>query len=104
MVVAASTVPISISLAEEQSGETPPEPPTGLGATGSASSVALLWSDASDNESLFALERSLASGDYSAGTVFEVAANVAEYTDSAVVDGTTYFYRIEARNDVGDSA
>ena len=102
-VTASSTVPVSIDLTEIQSGVTRPDGPTGLTASATSTSVTLNWIDASSNEDLFVLERALVSGDYSGATVFEIGVDVAGYTDLEVLEATTYYYRVKASNDAGDS-
>lgn len=83
---------------------TTPAAPTDLLATAASSTaVNLTWTDNSNNETGFKIERSLVSG-----TGFTViataAANAASYIDATVVSNKTYFYRIRAANAVGNSA
>ena len=65
-------------------------------------SVLLNWTDNSDNEQNFAIERStsLAGGFIQVATV---GANVRTYTDNTVFRKTTYFYRVRATNSGGKS-
>ncbi|MFM8912285.1 MAG: fibronectin type III domain-containing protein, partial [Flammeovirgaceae bacterium] len=81
----------------------PPTAPANLIATAQNTSIALTWTDASNNETGFQIERST-----TAGTGFVLltttAANVASYTDADVVNGTTYHYRVRAINTGGNSA
>ena len=67
-----------------------------------ASSVALSWSDNSANESGFKIERMPSGGKYSQITT--VGTNVRSYTDSNVVAGSSYCYRVSAYNSAGTSA
>ena len=80
-----------------------PAAPTNLGATAiSSSEIALSWTDNSNNESGFQIQRS------SDGVTFRliaaVGANVTTYTDSGRTAGTTYYYRVRAYNSAGYSA
>jgi Rieske Fe-S protein len=82
----------------------PPATPLELDAEASGSTgVALSWTDASDNEALFRVERKRGSF----GAWSEVAtpdANATGYSDSGLTPNTTYLYRIRACNHVGCSA
>lgn len=66
-------------------------------------SVLLNWTDNSDNEDNFLVERStsVAGGYIQVGTV---AANARSYTDNTVFRKTTYFYRVRAANSGGKSS
>jgi len=78
-----------------------PDAPSGLSAMAGDTSMQLNWTDNSNNEVSFVVQRDSGSGwilDYAT-----VAADVTDYTDSGLTDGT-YTYRIVARNDDGDSA
>ena len=82
----------------------PPATPSGLTATGVATNeIDLTWTDTSGNEDGFNLERSTNGGNYT--TIGLVAANVTNYADTGLADGTTYFYRVQAfRSCWGNSA
>ncbi len=81
---------------------TPPAAPSGLTATTiSDARIDLAWSDNSDNEEMFDLERS------TGGSFSRIAlppANSTSYQDTTVVAGMTYTYRVRAFNDAGTSA
>ena len=67
--------------------------------------VSLSWSDNSNNESGFKIQRKTgATGTYT--DIRTTVANVTSYTDSdtALTDGTLYYYRVCASNATGDSA
>ncbi len=73
-----------------------PTAPTGLTAVAlSRLNIALAWTDTSDNETGFAIERS---PDGVAGWVEidRIAANSASYTDRGLSCNTAYFYRVRA--------
>lgn len=75
-----------------------PAPPSNLNATAiDALSVDLVWTDNSNNELGFQIERaSSAGGPWElAGTV---GANVTSFTDSGLAPSTTYYYRVSASN------
>lgn len=74
---------------------TPPSPPSNLAASPSGSSIGLSWTDGSNNEDGFQIERSLTTGSGFAllGTV---GSNVTTYNDATVSSGTLYYYRVRA--------
>jgi hypothetical protein len=79
-----------------------PNAPTGLIATAvSSGEIDLQWVDNSNNETGFAVERSVD------GTTFaQIAAtaiNVTTYADTNVSPSTNYFYRVRALGSLGDS-
>lgn len=80
---------------------TPPASPVNPGATVvSSSRIDLAWTDASNNEDAFHIERA------SSGAFAEIAtvgANVVGYSDTTVTAGTSYTYRVRARNAAGFS-
>ncbi len=83
---------------------TAPTAPTGLTATASSLQglqVQLSWTDTSNNENAFKIERSTNGGAFVQIDVASV--NATTYTDTAVVSGTTYTYRLRSTNPVGDS-
>lgn len=63
--------------------------------------VDLAWTDNSDNETSFEIERSTDGVDFS--LVAAVGADVTTYSDTTVVENTTYRYRVMAANSCGDS-
>jgi uncharacterized repeat protein (TIGR01451 family) len=80
----------------------PPAPPSGLSAsTVSSSQVDLSWTDASDSETGFEIERRPSGGSYSLLTT--TAADATSYSDASVADGTAYQYRVRAINGAGPS-
>lgn len=92
----------------EQSATTPsataPAAPSALLLTGvSSTRVDLSWTDNSSDEVTFRIERKTGAG----GTYAEIAsvgAGVTTFSDTTVLGGTSYFYRVKARNANGDSA
>jgi transcriptional regulator CtsR len=88
----------------------PPAPPTipaapsGLAATAIApGQINLAWTDNSNNETQFKIERKTGAG----GTYAQIAtpnANSTTYSDTTVSANTTYYYRVRANNSAGDSA
>ncbi|MCJ7628002.1 MAG: fibronectin type III domain-containing protein, partial [Longimicrobiales bacterium] len=81
----------------------PPEAPTGLSAleTGS-STIGLTWTDASDNETRFAVERAKGS-ENSWSQVGTPAPNATTFADTGLTPNTTYHYRVQACNETGCS-
>jgi subtilisin family serine protease len=80
-----------------------PDAPSGLSATSVSSSVIKLsWTDNSDNESGFKIERKEGeSGSFS--EIATVAANSTSYNDSGLSTSTAYQYRVRAYNSLGAS-
>jgi len=76
-----------------------PAVPTGLTAMGTNSAVILSWSAASGAAS-YNVKRSTTSG--TEVTIVNVAST--GYTDAAVINGTTYFYKVSSTNNAGESA
>jgi len=89
-------------------GSTPPPPaeppaaPSALSATAGKRKITLSWSDNSNNESGFKIERSTDGVNFS--QIATTGANTTSYTNSSLTTGTTYHYRVRAYNDAGDSA
>jgi hypothetical protein len=68
-----------------------------------AAQVRLTWTDNSNNESGFKIERKTgATGNFVQIAVLD--ANVTSYTDANVADGKTYCYRLRSYNHVGNSS
>jgi FtsP/CotA-like multicopper oxidase with cupredoxin domain len=80
----------------------PPEAPSNLVAA-LGNSVTLTWNDNSAGETGFTIQRATDVGFTTDLTAFTVGPNVATYTDTTVVEGTTYYYRVMANNVVGDT-
>jgi len=81
----------------------PPSAPANLSVTSTApQSVSLNWTDTANNEAAYRLERRTADR-----TIYErvtdLPANSTSFQDNSVQASTTYFYRVIARNDTGDS-
>jgi hypothetical protein len=82
----------------------PPAPPSGLTATvASSTSIQLTWSDISNNEDGFSIERSLSSSS-GFSQIATVGGNTTSYTSTGLNPATTYYYRVRAFNGVGNSA
>lgn len=81
---------------------TVPVKPTGLVATVlNKNSISLTWTDNSDNEASFVIQRSLNGTVWiEVGTVNE---NITSYIDNGLSPSTSYQYRIVARNAFGNS-
>jgi len=68
-----------------------------------AAQLTLSWTDASDNEDGFGIERRTGtSGTFA--RVASVSSNVSTYTDPNLASSTTYCYRVNAFNTAGNSA
>lgn len=92
------------------SDQTAPATPSNLTAlAGSSTQINLTWTDNSDNETSFKIERADGFGQPVQYTttykqLATVPTNVTEFSDTTLTPSTTYFYRITATNSVGDSA
>ncbi|MCI0562262.1 MAG: fibronectin type III domain-containing protein, partial [Nitrososphaera sp.] len=80
----------------------PPNAPFSLAAVGASDYVSLAWSDGSDNEDDFAIQRQSV-GSSSWDTIDEVNANILAYNDFTALPGISYNYQIIARNQYGSS-
>ena len=69
---------------------------------GSGAQVAVSWTDNSDNEDGFRIERRTGSGSFS--ELATVDSNATTYTDTTSSAGTSYGYRVVAFNSAGDAA
>jgi fibronectin type 3 domain-containing protein len=80
-----------------------PVAPTNLSAVAvSGTQINLVWSDNSNNETGFSIERkSGVNGTY--GIIAAVQADSAAYSDTALSPGTSYFYRVQATNFLSNS-
>lgn len=68
----------------------------------SADSIQLTWTDNASDETGFIIQRSLASGS-GFSQIATLGANSTSYTDTGLLAGTAYFYRVSAANAVGSS-
>jgi predicted phage tail protein len=82
-----------------------PAPPTNLVATAvSSSRIDIKWTDASNNESGFKIERCKGGGCTAFSQTAQLGANVTSHTNTSLSSGSTYRYRIRAFNSAGNSA
>ncbi|MBA3852770.1 MAG: hypothetical protein C0503_00055 [Gemmatimonas sp.] len=82
-----------------------PAAPTGLSAAlASATRATLSWTDASDNETSFRVERCTGLDCTTFTEIGSVAAGVTNFVDSTLTADATFRWRVRARNDVGNSA
>lgn len=66
-----------------------------------AAELVLTWTDNSDNEEAFKIERALGANEFF--EIDHVAANVTTYTDAGLPHATLFRYRVRATNAYGDS-
>jgi hypothetical protein len=84
-------------------GGSAPNAPASLAAIAvSSAGINLSWTDASDNEDGFKIERGTDGAAFT--QVGTVTANTAVYSDAGLTASTTYYYRVRASNGAGDSA
>ncbi len=74
---------------------------TSLSTTASADQFTLNWTDNSDNEDGFVIERSIDGSSFT--QIDTVDANITSYTDANLAPSTTYSYRVNAYNNFGTS-
>ena len=77
----------------------PPSAPSDLTATAASSSqINLAWTDGSNNESGFKIERCTGAGCTNFAQVGTAAANATSYTDTGLAASTSYTYQVRAYN------
>jgi hypothetical protein len=81
-----------------------PQSPIGLSATANGSSVALSWTDASVDETGFAVERRRAGSGGAWVRVGETGAETTGYVDERLAGSRKYEYRLRALDGAGESA
>src|SRR5207245_2666065 len=87
------------------SSPTQPAAPTSLTATtASSTQINPTWTDNSNNEDGFRIERCQGAGCANFAEIATVAANVVSYSDTGLTAATTYQYRVRAYNTGGNSA
>ena len=96
------TVSDSVTVTAEP-GEEAPNAPTNLSASAvSCSQINLSWTDNSNNETGFKIERKTGSGSWS--QIATVGANTTSYQNTGLAQNTTYYYRVRAYNSAGNSS
>jgi FtsP/CotA-like multicopper oxidase with cupredoxin domain len=82
-----------------------PEAPSRLNATVAniGHPVTLTWVDNSISETGFTIQRATNAGFTTGLTTFAVGPNIGTYIDTTAVASTTYYYRVQANNVVGDT-
>lgn len=96
-----ATAPIVASFRVPPSA-TVPNAPTGLAAkVVSTSNIDLTWLDNAADETGYYLQRSLDSVTWT--LIATLGSNAVSFTDSALLSGTTYYYRVYAYNSLGNS-
>ena len=91
---------------------TVPAAPSGLTATvigpvsGPPTAVTLTWTDTTGGapDTQLVVRRATDPGFTTGLTTFTLGATATTYTDTAVVQGTTYYYQVQAQNEVSNSA
>jgi acid phosphatase type 7 len=97
------TVRDYFTISKNTTPPTIPAAPGGLTATAASSSaINLTWTDNSNNETGFDIERSTDNLNWAALTA--VGSNVQSYGNTGLAASTTYYYRVRAKNSAGSSA
>jgi hypothetical protein len=68
----------------------------------SSTAINLTWTDQSNNETGFKIERKTGAGSFTQIAI--VGANITTYADSGLTANTNYSYQVRATNSAGDSA
>jgi len=98
-----STVRDHFRIVHQSEATSLPAAPAGLSVTlSSDSDVDLQWTANASSESHIVVERSL--DQFSWSDVATLDANASSFTDSGLSSNTTYYYRIVAKNTVGESS
>jgi hypothetical protein len=79
-----------------------PKAPTGFAAAMSGGAVNLSWADNSLNETGFVIQRASNEAFTEDLTTLQAGENATSYVDSTAALGQTYYYRVFAKNVVGD--
>jgi len=82
-------------------GTAPSKPSNLTGIANSTSEISLTWTDNSDNEDGFKLERKAEGGSYT--EIKTLSSNATSFTDSSVSPDKTYTYRVRSFNSIGYS-
>lgn len=107
----ANDIPSVAKIIQIDDGTAPPPPPTptiptsptGLTATAvSRTRIDLSWTDQSNNEERFKIERKRGTGSFT--QIATVGPNVTTYSSTGLVRNTQYSYRVRAHNSAGNSA
>lgn len=88
----------------EVAADTAPNTPANLSATAqSASTISLEWDDMATNELAYEIERCEGAGCTDYTLLVGLGADVESYSDSGLVEETSYSYRVRATNTIGAS-
>ena len=97
--------PISVEMLETRQLLSAPAAPSDLWATPySESDVYMNWSDNSSDETGFVVDRSTTPNFTANVTTTNLAADTTEYVASSLLSNVTYYFRVHAVNNDGDSA
>lgn len=101
----AATVCLDNVVVQKVNAATPPSAPANLQAAAvSTTQINLSWSDTSQNETGFKLERCQGAGCTNFAQIATVGANVTTFQNTGLKTGITYSYRVRAASTLGDSA
>ena len=101
--VGGSSFTSNVSATTQATAPTIPAAPTAPSATvDSSTQITVKWTDASNNETDFRIQRSTSSS-FATFSEFTVGQNISQYVDTNLAANTTYYYRVLAYNAVGPS-
>ncbi len=93
---------VNLSCSSGDPADIAPSSPSGLAASAlSSSSIRLVWTDNSNNESKFIVERSIDGSSFPWST--EVPKNNHVYINNGLSAETSYYYRVKSLNAAGES-
>jgi titin len=96
---AINAIDVSAFTLESTATTIPPDPASGLNATViNGGRIDLTWTDKSDNENSFLIERCTGAGCSSFAVIDSAAANAAAFSDLSVTTNLSYTYRVRANN------
>lgn len=102
LAVAILTLLLSCSKDDSTSTTVAPLVPSNLiGTVVSSTKINLSWTDNSNNETSFKIERKTGTGAFA--VVGTTATDIATFSDTALTSGTTYVYRVYSNNTAGNS-
>jgi hypothetical protein len=101
---AASNSPRTIAVTFNIGDAAPAAPSSLTATTASSSQINLAWTDNSDNETGFRVERCMNASCTSFAEIVITAANVRSYNDVNLAAQTTYQYRVRAYNGTGGNS
>ncbi len=93
----------SVTITQPSSEATAPLRPSHLSGEIHSASIQIAWQDNSDDETAFVLYRSEEKNSGYQIIKEDLTAETTEYTDNSITTGIDYYYKVLAKNGIGDS-